>query len=111
MPRIKFQDSSIRGSQVSQLPSITDRQTEGQTQTNMPPQLLHKVGGITNPDGQTHTHLTKIVTAMSRFTTSRLKDIVIPVVIFNKLITSLHPAGIVSCIIVNSIVVLSFYKQ
>ena len=48
MPHIKFQDSSISGSQVSQLPSITDRQmdgwmdgqTDGQAQTNMPPQLL-----------------------------------------------------------------------
>ena len=31
MPHIKFQDSSISGSRVSQLPSITDRQTDGRT--------------------------------------------------------------------------------
>ena len=29
MPYIKFQDSSISGSQVSQLPSIMDRQMDG----------------------------------------------------------------------------------
>ena len=53
MPYIKFQDSSIRGSWVSQLPkSVTDRQmdrrtdgqTDGQAQTNMPPQLLRSWG-------------------------------------------------------------------
>ena len=53
MSYIKFQDSSIRGSWVSQLPnSVTDRQrdrrTDGQTdepaQTNMPPQLLRGWG-------------------------------------------------------------------
>ena len=31
MPHIKFQDSSISGSRVSQLPSITDRQTDRRT--------------------------------------------------------------------------------
>ena len=53
MPYIKFQDSSVRGSLVSQLPkSVTDRQTDrrtdgqtdGQAQTNMPPQLLRSWG-------------------------------------------------------------------
>ena len=58
MPHIKFQDSSISGSRVSQLPSITNRQmdgqtdgrTDGQAQTNMPPQLLRSWGHKTTRD-------------------------------------------------------------
>ena len=48
MPHIKFQDSSIRGSRVSQLPSITDRQTDGRMERPKPicPLNFSKVGGI-----------------------------------------------------------------
>ena len=52
MPHIKFQDSSISGSRVSQLPSITDRQTDGRTdgRTDRPkpicPLNFSEVGGI-----------------------------------------------------------------
>ena len=48
MPHIKFQDSSISGSRVSQLPSITDRQTDGQTDRPKPicPLNFSEVGGI-----------------------------------------------------------------
>ena len=56
MPYIKFQDSSIGGSQVSKLLSITDRQMDGQTdgctdrRTDRPkpicPLNFSEVGGI-----------------------------------------------------------------
>ena len=52
MPHIKFQDSSISGSRISQLPSITDRQTDGRTdgRTDRPkpicPLNFSEVGGI-----------------------------------------------------------------
>ena len=36
--------SSISGSRVSQLPSVTDRRTDGQAQTNMPPSTSPKLG-------------------------------------------------------------------
>ena len=49
LPYIKFQDSSISGSRVSQMPCIMDKQTHGQTdgqaQTNMPLNFS-EVGGI-----------------------------------------------------------------
>ena len=52
MLHIKFQDSSMSGSRVSQLPSITDRQTDGQMdrRTDRPksicPLNFSEVGGI-----------------------------------------------------------------
>ena len=57
MPHIKFQDSSISGSQVSQLPSITDRQTDGQADRRIDrpkpicPLNFSKVGGIMKVQG------------------------------------------------------------
>ena len=45
---IYFQDSSVSGSQVSQLPSVTDRQTDGWTGPNQyaPSTSTKKIGGI-----------------------------------------------------------------
>ena len=53
MRHIEFQDSSIRGFRVSELPSITDRQTDGQMDGETGPNQYalstsEKLGGIKN---------------------------------------------------------------
>ena len=85
MPHVKFQDSSISGSRVSQLPSIMDRQTDGQTnrrtdgqaQTNMLPQILRSCGHK-NQSSMTsikYAHLQVMATISGKFHKNPLKTV------------------------------------